>query len=78
MEEADVKVEQYRDILATEMFHLLRKECELSQHMLQLLKLQRAYHESALKSLEKIIPALETKISKYYFLLYMYIIYNYY
>ncbi|KAF2897952.1 hypothetical protein ILUMI_08227 [Ignelater luminosus] len=62
MEEADIKVEQHRDALAAEMFNLLRKESELAQYMLQLLKLQRAYHESALKNLEKVIPALEQKI----------------
>lgn len=30
--------------------------------MLQILKLQRGYHESALKNLEKVIPELEKKI----------------
>lgn len=62
MEEADFKVEQHRDLLAVEMFNLLRRESELAQYMLQLLKLQRAYHESALKNLEKMIPHLEQKI----------------
>ncbi|XP_025831991.1 rho GTPase-activating protein 17-like [Agrilus planipennis] len=62
MEEADSKVEQHRDVLAAEMFNLLRKESELSQYILQLLKLQRAYHESALKNLEKVIPKLEQNI----------------
>ncbi|KAF5298980.1 hypothetical protein FQA39_LY11612 [Lamprigera yunnana] len=62
MEEADTKVEQHRDVLAAEMFTLLRRESEVAQYMLQLLKLQRAYHESALKSLEKVIPHLEQKI----------------
>lgn len=65
MEEADSKVEQHRDALASEMFSLLRKESELAQYMLQLLKLQRAYHESALKNLEKVIPKLEQRIGMY-------------
>lgn len=70
MEEADSKVEQHRDALASEMFSLLRKESELAQYMLQLLKLQRAYHESALKNLEKVIPMLEQRIGMYiYFFL---------
>ncbi|KAF7270622.1 SH3 domain-binding protein 1-like isoform X2 [Rhynchophorus ferrugineus] len=62
MEEADTKVEQSRDALAIEMFSLLARENELSSYILQLLKLQRGYHESALKNLETIIPELERKI----------------
>ncbi|KAJ8965658.1 hypothetical protein NQ314_003975 [Rhamnusium bicolor] len=62
MEEADTKVEQNRDILAIEMFNILAKENEFSESILQLLKLQRGYHESALKNLETIIPQLEKKI----------------
>lgn len=65
LDEADTKVEQCRDVLAAEMFTLLKKENELSQYMLQLLKLQRGYHESALKNLEKIIPELEKRIGGY-------------
>lgn len=66
MDEADTKVEQGRDVLAAEMFSLLRKENELSQYVLQLLKLQRGYHESALKNLEKVIPHLEKQIGNFY------------
>ncbi|KAJ8938339.1 hypothetical protein NQ318_000131 [Aromia moschata] len=62
MEEADTKVEQSRDQLAIEMFNILAKENEFSEYILQLLKLQRGYHESALKNLETIIPQLEKKI----------------
>lgn len=61
-EEAELKVDQSRDALAAEMFSMLRKENELSQYMLQILKLQRGYHESALKNLEKVIPELEKRI----------------
>lgn len=67
MEEAELKVEQNRDTLASEMFNFLKKENELSQYMLQLLKLQRGYHESALKNLEKIIPELERRIGTFTF-----------
>ncbi|CAH1185486.1 unnamed protein product [Phyllotreta striolata] len=62
MEEADTKVEQSRDALAIEMFSLLAKENELSEYILQLLKIQRSYHESALKNLLELIPVLEKKI----------------
>lgn len=44
------------------MFSLLKKESEFAQIMLQLVKLQRAYHESALHTLESIIPDLEKEI----------------
>lgn len=62
LEEADTKVEQSRDALAIEMFNLLARENELSTYILQFLKLQRGYHESALKNLENMIPELERKI----------------
>ncbi|KAL1518052.1 hypothetical protein ABEB36_001735 [Hypothenemus hampei] len=62
MEEAGTKVEQCRDALAIDMFNLLARENEFSQYILQLLKLQRGYHESALKNLENIIPHLERVI----------------
>lgn len=64
MEEADIKVEQSRDVLATEMFSLLARENDFSQCILQLLKLQRGYHESALKILEIVIPELEKNIGE--------------
>lgn len=66
MEEADSKVEQCRDALAFEMFSLLAKENELASCILQLLKLQRGYHESALKTLENVIPQLEQTIGKFF------------
>jgi hypothetical protein len=62
MEEADYKVEQSRDALAHEMFSLLAKENELAGYMLQILKCQRSYHDSALKHLEDVIPELEKQI----------------
>lgn len=62
MEEADTKVEQSRDALATEMFSVLGKENEISEYILQLLKVQRSYHESALKNLQALIPQLEKRI----------------
>ncbi|XP_063925486.1 rho GTPase-activating protein 44 isoform X2 [Zophobas morio] len=62
MEEADYKVEQSRDALAYEMFSLLAKENDLSGYMLQILKCQRAYHESALNNLKDVIPQLEKQI----------------
>ena len=64
MEEADYKVEQSRDALAYEMFSLLAKENDLSGYMLQILKCQRAYHESALNNLKDVIPQLEKQIGK--------------
>lgn len=62
MEEADYKVEQSRDALAYDMFTLLAKENELAGYLLQILKCQRAYHDSALKHLQEVIPQLEKQI----------------
>lgn len=63
LEEAEVKVEQCRDQLAAEMFQLMSRETELAQTIIQYVKLQRAYHESALHCLEQFIPELECYIS---------------
>lgn len=62
LDEADIKVEQCRDALAIEMFNLLSRENEFASYILQLLKLQRGYHESALNNLQTIIPQLEQRI----------------
>lgn len=66
MEEADTKVEQSRDALATEMFNILSRENEFAEYILQFLKLQRIYHENALKNLQTLIPQLEKKIGMYF------------
>lgn len=63
LEEAETKVEQCRDQLAAEMFQLMSKETELAQRIIQYVKLQRAYHESALHCLEELIPGLECYIN---------------
>ena len=64
LEEAESKVEQCRDQLAAEMFQLMSRETELAQTIIQYVKLQRAYHESALHCLADLIPGLESYISK--------------
>jgi len=66
LEDAESKVEQCRDQLAAEMFQLMSRETELAQTIIQYVKLQRAYHESALHCLEDLIPGLECYISKFY------------
>jgi hypothetical protein len=53
-----------QDMLASEMFHLISREADLAQTVVQYVKLQRAYHESALRILEEKIPELEKNISK--------------
>lgn len=65
LEEAEAKVEQCRDQLAAEMFQLMSRETDLAHTIIQYVKLQRAYHESALHCLEELIPGLESYISKY-------------
>ncbi|XP_076389126.1 rho GTPase-activating protein 44 isoform X2 [Megachile rotundata] len=63
LEEAEAKVEQCRDQLAAEMFQLMSRETELANTIIQYVKLQRAYHESALHCLEDLIPGLERYIN---------------
>lgn len=62
LEDAELKVEQCRDMLATEMFTLISKEAHLSNLIVEYAKLQRAYHENALNILGSIIPDLENYI----------------
>lgn len=47
------------------MFQLMSRETELAHTIIQYVKLQRAYHESALHCLEDLIPGLESYISTY-------------
>ncbi|XP_034187751.1 rho GTPase-activating protein 44 isoform X2 [Osmia lignaria lignaria] len=63
LEGAEAKVEQCRDHLAAEMFKLMSRETELANTIIQYVKLQRAYHESALHCLEELIPGLESYIN---------------
>ncbi|XP_076299361.1 rho GTPase-activating protein 44 isoform X1 [Lasioglossum baleicum] len=63
LEEAEAKVEQCRDQLAAEMFQLMSRESDLAHTIIQYVKLQRAYHESALHCLEELIPGLESYIN---------------
>ncbi|XP_073945144.1 rho GTPase-activating protein 44-like [Choristoneura fumiferana] len=63
LEEVGTKVEAARDALAADMFALVAKEAQLAHTLLQYVKLQRAYHESALHSLQDIVPELERFIN---------------
>ncbi|XP_050670979.1 rho GTPase-activating protein 44-like [Leptidea sinapis] len=63
LEEAGNKVEAARDALAADMFALVAKEAQLAHTLLQYVKLQRAYHESALHSLQDTVPELERFIN---------------
>lgn len=65
LEEVGIRVEAARDALAADMFALVAKEAQLAHTLLQYVKLQRAYHESALHSLQDTVPELEKFISKY-------------
>ncbi|XP_045772346.1 rho GTPase-activating protein 44 [Maniola jurtina] len=63
LEEAGNKVEAARDALAADMYALVAKEAQLAHTLLQYVKLQRAYHESALHSLQDTVPELERFIN---------------
>ncbi|KAL0278553.1 UNVERIFIED_CONTAM: hypothetical protein PYX00_000346 [Menopon gallinae] len=62
LKDCEQKVEQSRDALACEMFHLAARESELCHTLLQYYKLQRGYHEYALHILDKLIPELENDV----------------
>ncbi|XP_075973360.1 uncharacterized protein LOC142974750 [Anticarsia gemmatalis] len=63
LEEVGIRVEASRDALAADMFALVAKEAQLAHTLLQYVKLQRAYHESALHSLQDTVPELEKFIN---------------
>ncbi|CAH0719475.1 unnamed protein product, partial [Brenthis ino] len=63
LEDAGNKVEAARDALAADMYALVAKEAQLAHTLLQYLKLQRAYHESAWHSIADTLPELERFIS---------------
>ncbi|KAM3964418.1 LOW QUALITY PROTEIN: rho GTPase-activating protein 44 [Aphomia sociella] len=63
LEECGARVESARDQLAADMFALVAKEAQLAHTLLQYVKLQRAYHESALHSLQDTVPELERFIN---------------
>lgn len=67
LEEAEAKVEQCRDQLAAEMFQLMSRESVLAEMLIQYIKLQRAYHDSASHCLANLIPDLESYISELLF-----------
>ncbi|CAH0388088.1 unnamed protein product [Bemisia tabaci] len=63
LEDAEFKVEQCRDLLASEMFQLIAREAELAKTILEFVKIQKHYHETALATLDEMIPELENTIS---------------
>ncbi|XP_026725108.1 rho GTPase-activating protein 92B-like isoform X2 [Trichoplusia ni] len=63
LEDVGIRVEAARDALAADMFALVAKEAQLAHTLLQYIKLQRAYHESALHSLQDTVPELERFIN---------------
>jgi len=51
-----------QDSLASEIFNLISREAEFSSVLLELIKYQRSYHQTALAVLDKVVPELETVI----------------
>ncbi|KAG8327145.1 Rho GTPase-activating protein 17 [Homalodisca vitripennis] len=52
----------WQDGLACEMFQLIAKEAELATTVLEYARLQRSYHQTALATLDEMIPELESSI----------------
>ncbi|XP_050542603.1 rho GTPase-activating protein 44-like [Daktulosphaira vitifoliae] len=64
LEDIEIKVEQCRDSLASEIFQLIARESELSSVLMEFVKHQRSFHQTALAVLDQIVPELETVIDK--------------
>lgn len=62
LEDIELKVEQCKDSLASEIFQLISREAELSSVLIELIKHQRSYHQTALAVLDEIVPELETVV----------------
>lgn len=62
MEDAELKVEQCRDQLASEMFQLISREAELAKTIVEFARLQKLYHERALSVLDEFLPDLEAVV----------------
>ncbi|KAJ1527681.1 hypothetical protein ONE63_007640 [Megalurothrips usitatus] len=62
LEDAELKVEQCRDQLASEMFQLISREADLAKTIVEYARLQKAYHERALSVLDDFLPDLEAVV----------------
>lgn len=51
--------------MASEIFQLISREAELSSVLMELIKHQRSYHQTALAILDEIVPELETVIGMF-------------
>ncbi|XP_014681639.1 PREDICTED: rho GTPase-activating protein 44-like isoform X2 [Priapulus caudatus] len=58
-EEAQARVEQSKDNLATELYKLCSRQAEFGRLLVKSVELQREYHTRALKSLEDLMPKLQ-------------------
>lgn len=65
LEDAELKVEQCRDQLASEMFQLISREADLAKTIVEYARLQKSYHEKALSVLDDFLPDLEAVVCKY-------------
>ncbi|KAI5698504.1 hypothetical protein M8J75_007853 [Diaphorina citri] len=62
LEEAETKVEQCRDTLATEMYYIIARECEIAQVIVDYVHMQKKQHEEALLHLNETLPQLNSLI----------------
>uniref|UniRef100_A0A8D8ZMI3 Rho GTPase-activating protein 17 n=1 Tax=Cacopsylla melanoneura TaxID=428564 RepID=A0A8D8ZMI3_9HEMI len=58
LEEAETKVEQCRDTLATEMYNMISREAEIARILVDYVHLQKKQHEEALCHLNETLPEL--------------------
>lgn len=63
LEEAETKVEQCRDTLATEMYNMIARECEIAQIIVDYISIQKRQHEEALRHLNDSLPQLSSLLT---------------
>lgn len=62
LEEAETKLDQTRDMYACDIFSLLAREREISQHICGYLELQREYMRKTLSKLDRVLPDMKQQL----------------
>jgi hypothetical protein len=66
LDEANLNANEKYDKYTEGLYKRIAEECDLTNHYLEYLKLQRKYHKQALKRLDTLIPGVKDSLSTYY------------